>query len=123
MIQGIVTESLEATVRLRLIGMKEMEAELDAVIDTGFTQYLTLPQNWVDALALPLIERDRMYLADGSDIVVNLHEGMVAWEGREREVVIHCVEGPPLIGMSLLLNHLLTAEVKEGGIVTLSPLS
>ena len=90
--------------------------------DTGFTQYLTLPQSWIEALALPLLERDRMYLADGSSTLVNLHEGVIVWDGREREVVIHSLEGTPLIGMSLLLKQLLTAEVMSGGTVTISPL-
>jgi predicted aspartyl protease len=43
MIRGTVNASREAVVRLRLRGPTGVEAEIDAIIDTGFTETLTLP--------------------------------------------------------------------------------
>jgi predicted aspartyl protease len=62
MITGHVTADREAIVRLKLRGTNGVEAEVEAVLDTGFTEYLSLPQNWVTALALPLLFTDQMTL-------------------------------------------------------------
>ena len=43
MIRGTVNSRLEAVVRLRVRGPAGVEADVDAVVDTGFTSALTLP--------------------------------------------------------------------------------
>jgi len=92
------------------------------VLDTGFTEALLLPQAGVDALALPPVELNEMTLADGSVIQAEVYEGRVIWDGQERTIVIHGVEGSPLLGMSLLYDHLITMEVVAGGSVTITAL-
>ena len=52
MITGSVTAYREALIKLRLRGPKDLELEVDAVIDTGFTSALSLPQDLIDALDL-----------------------------------------------------------------------
>jgi len=44
------------------------------------------------------------------------------WDGRARLVSVHTAQGAPLIGVSLLYDHLLTVEVFDGGAVTIEPL-
>src|SRR6266540_2608769 len=104
MITGVVTRDHEAVVRLRLRGIQEIE--VDAVLDTGFTEYLTLPSSLIAALALPYVTLDRARLADGSIVDCHVYEGVVLWDGQERVVSVHTAEGTPLIGMSLLFDHL-----------------
>ena len=123
MITGVVTADREAIVRVRLHGPQGQEAAIDTVLDTGFTEALSLPQTWVDTLALPLVEFDEMMLADGRIIQVEVYEGSIIWDGQERLVVIHCVEGSPLLGMSLLYDSLLTMQVVHGGSVTITALT
>jgi clan AA aspartic protease len=123
MMTGVVTAGREAIVRVRLRSLQGQEVAIDTVLDTGFTEALSLPQTWMDTLALPLIELDEMTLADGSVIQVEVYEGRVIWDGQEHPIVIHCVEGSPLLGMSLLYDYLLTIQVVAGGSVTITALA
>jgi predicted aspartyl protease len=66
MISGVVTPYREAVVRLRVSGSSGHEEEVEAVIDTGFTDFLTLPTATIAVLALPLAGSMRVTLADGS---------------------------------------------------------
>jgi predicted aspartyl protease len=120
MIVGRVTGGREARVSFQIQGANGIIADLDAVIDTGFTEHLTLSQAWINSLALPLLETDRMVLADGTEVAVNLYEGTILWELGERAIPIHCLEGIPLVGMSLLWESFVSLEVREGGAVTIA---
>jgi clan AA aspartic protease len=120
MISGMITASREALVRVRVRGSQEIE--VDAVLDTGFTEYLSLPPSLIALLALPYVTLDRVMLADGSIVRSRVYEARVVWEGQERIVSAHATQGTPLIGMSLLYDHLLTMEVVDGGAVTIEPL-
>lgn len=122
MISGIVTSDFEARVRIKLRGPNAIEADLEAVIDTGFTDSLTLPRSWVDALALASVNTDTVTLADGTAVVASLYEVELDWDSRRRSVMAHCLEGDSLIGMALLKDYLLTVQVVDGGAVTISEL-
>lgn len=45
MIHGVVNQSCEATIPLVIINEKKQTKLIDAVIDTGYTGYLSLYQN------------------------------------------------------------------------------
>jgi len=119
-ITGVSTTNREAIVRLRVRGSQEIE--VDAVLDTGFTEYLSLPPSLIATLGLPYVTLDRVMLADGSIIQSRVYEAAVLWDGRARLVSVHTAQGAPLIGVSLLYDHLLTVEVFDGGSVTIEPL-
>lgn len=121
MITGAVTPGREAIVQVRLRGPQGALTAIDAVLDTGFTEYLSLPQVWVTALALPYLFTDDAVLADGSQITVDVYEGVIDWDGHGRVVPVHCMEGTPLMGMSLLWDHLVNMLVVDGGIMTIDP--
>jgi predicted aspartyl protease len=63
MIKGIVNTDYEAVIRLRVQGPGGHERELDAVIDTGFNGFLTLPPLLVNELGLVRLSRGRALLA------------------------------------------------------------
>lgn len=122
MITGIVKETREAIVSLRLRGTNGLEIVVDGVLDTGFSESLALPEDLIVALSLVRIGLDEMILADGSRVVFPLYEGVVIWNSQERLVSIHSAEGSPLIGMGLLYDHLLTLQAVNGGQVTIERL-
>ena len=118
MIAGAVTLSREAIVFLEFRGPSSA-VTTDAVIDTGFTDFLSLPLSLVTALGLTYLQTDKVFLADGSEIAIDQYEVTVIWDGQQRDVIAHCLEGSPLVGMSLLYDHLLTMEVVSRGPVSI----
>jgi len=74
-------------------------------------------------LSLAWRERGRALLADGSETVFDIYEGIVLGDGRARRIPVHEAETTPLIGMSLLQGYELTLEVQPGGNVTVRALS
>jgi predicted aspartyl protease len=119
---GVVKATREAVVPLRLFGSSGTHIDVEAILDTGFTESLTLPESLILALALPRVNTDTVILADGTLVGVYLYAGTVEWDGQTQAVIVHCMEGSPLIGMSLLWDQLLTMQAADGGVVTIGPI-
>ena len=62
MITGEINFAGEAVVRLEVGNESGGREVLEAVVDTGFTGFLTLPGAFVDALSLPLLGSLRLLL-------------------------------------------------------------
>lgn len=97
-------------------------AEVETVIDTGFTGQLTLPVQTVRSLALPELGSEELVLADGSTEVASVHRATVEWHGRSRTVPALAVGGDPLIGMAMLGGSRLTMDATPGGVVLIEEL-
>ena len=119
MIQGIVTPEREAVIRLMVRGPQGQEQELEAVLDTGFNDWLTLPPELVAALGLPFAAPARATLADGSEVEMNYHRAAVIWDGALRSGLVLACEGGSLVGMSLLYGHEMYVNIVDGGLVTI----
>ena len=121
MIQGTVNAAYEAVVSLSLRGPTGQARDVDAVVDTGFTRFLTLPQAMVAELGLRYRGVNSVVLADGSETTLEVYGVTVLWDGRPREVVAYVSDTTPLIGMSLLYRHNLNIDVEDGGRVVIRP--
>ena len=55
MIEGVVNAAYEAVIRLTVQGPSGQEQDIEAVIDTGFTGFLSLPSGVVVDLGLPFL--------------------------------------------------------------------
>ena len=119
MIQGVVNANLEAVVTLTLRGESGQEREIEAVIDTGFNGFLTLPTALVAQLGIPFAYMGRAILADGSEAAFDVYDATVLWNGRPRYVESGAVGTNPLVGMSLLDRHDLSIQVRDGGRVVI----
>ncbi len=119
MIQGRVNAGFEVMVRLVIRGTSGRAREVEAVIDTGFNGFLSLPPTLATELGLPLIERGQVLLADGSEVWLNVYAVFVEWDGRRRYVKADATGKIPMVGMSLLHRHNLYVEVVEGGMVAI----
>jgi clan AA aspartic protease len=122
MIRGVVTVDREAVLRLLVRGPAGQEQEVEAVIDTGFDGWLSLPLALIAQLGLTWHRRGRALLADGSESIFDIYEAMVVWDGRPCRVPVDEAETAPLVGMSLLDGYELTVQVRAGGNVTVKAL-
>ena len=122
MIHGRVTANREVIIELKVVSSTQQNEIVDAVIDTGFNGYLTLPADLVKRLRLQPAGNRRATLGDGTSVVLKVYLTKVIWHSHEREVLVLQAEGGPLIGMSLLFGNRVTLTVVSGGEVTIEPL-
>ena len=120
MITGVVNANREETMRLIVSGPNGQEREIEAIIDTGFTGFLTLPPALVQALRLPWLCRQPGILADGSVEVFDVYIATAIWDEQPRTVEIEAANTEPLVGMSLLDRPALRIDVLTGGVVTIT---
>ena len=84
MIEGVVNAACEAVVRLTVQGPSGQAREIEAVIDTGYNGFLTLPPALVTELGLVYRDRGRAILADGSEALFDIYDVAVLWDNRLR---------------------------------------
>jgi clan AA aspartic protease len=123
MMQGIVDQNCEVTIRLVVGNLDSQRQMIDAVIDTGFTGFLTLPSSVLADLNLRAYRREEGILGDGSTCVFDVYRGLVIWDGELRRIDINESDTEPLVGMSLLYGYRMQLDAIEGGTVTIQALS
>lgn len=123
MIEGAVNAVHEAVVGLRLRGPSGRTRDIRAVVDTGFSRFLTLPPSMVSELRLAFSGVDRFVLADGSEVTLDVYAVTVLWDGRPRAVDVLAADTQPLLGMRLLDGHSLHMDVLDGGRVAIQPVT
>lgn len=119
MIEGVVNAGLEAVVTLPVRGPAGPAHEVEAVIDTGFNGYLTLPPTLAAELGLPVVGDGEAVLADGSEAAFDVCGATVLWDGEARYIEVGAVGAGALAGMRLLDGHSLRVEVEDGGRVVI----
>ena len=119
MIIGTVNADREAIIRLRVVVTGGLDQNIDAVIDTGFTGFLTLPTALIATLGLPFHSRQQVILGDGNVHSLNVHTGMLDWDGQLRRIEIDTANTTPLVGMAMMYGYKLTVEDVDGGNVTI----
>jgi len=119
MMHGVVNLSCEATISLVVSNADRQTRLIDAVIDTGYTGYLSLPREIIVALNFPWTGIDRGTLGDGSEVTFEVYAATVIWDGQYRNIPVNDAEIDPLIGMSLLYGYDLQIRAVEGGNVTI----
>lgn len=119
MMQGFVNQNCEALIPVVVGHSKVRQQMVQAVIDTGFTGFLSLPSSMIEWLELPWIFRDSATLGDGSEVVFDMYRASVIWHGQYQVVDVAASDAEPLVGMSLLYGSKLQIEAFEGGIVTI----
>lgn len=93
---------------------------ITAVIDTGFTEHLTLPPSQIASLALPYRTDMPMILGDGGVVSMRVFTVVVSWLGSELTIPVQESNGDPLVGMSLLHGCDVHPRVLDGGAVSIS---
>lgn len=115
MIEGVVNDRLEAVIALTVEGPGGPPRSIDAIIDTGFGGFLTLPPGLIDELSLQFEGVGRATLGDGSEIRFPFYEVAVRWDGSTRLGLAEAADTTPLVGMAMLEGQDLHVEVERGG--------
>lgn len=118
----MVSPSRDAILRLQVAGISFGPEAIDVIVDTGFTDYLTLDQQVITRLGLQKTSVARVELADGSTTLLEEFLVRVQWGDHWLEVPALASEGGSLLGMSLLYGHDLHIRVLDGGAVTVEPI-
>lgn len=122
MIRGRVSADRDVTIPLEIASLNRQWRQTEAVIDTGFNGFLTLPPALVHTLRLPLVGNRRATLGDGSVVVLDVYLATVLWHDQEREVLVLQADSDPLVGMSLLYGNRVTLHIVEDGDVLIDEL-
>jgi clan AA aspartic protease len=118
LITGTVSNR-RAHVALQVKGPAGQEGQVDFLLDTGFSGTLTLPSTACQALGLSQSHFQPARLADGSQVMLDVYNATVVWDGAERAVAVFAAQGVPLLGMSLLVGFEVCLQVVDGGLVTI----
>lgn len=115
MIEGAVNAAYEPVVTLVIQGPEGETREIEAVIDTGFTGFLTVTPALARELGLDFLGMGLASLADGSQVTFPYYSVALLWEGQSRHIEADAADTTPLVGMRLLEPHILNVEVEIGG--------
>jgi clan AA aspartic protease len=120
MLIGQVDSKLEPLVRIHVHGPAGLARTVDALVDTGFGGFLTMPLLQIRVLALPIVGREAGILADGSVQLFDVYEAQVDWDGGQRAIKVQASNSQPLLGTEMLVGHDLAIRMVDGGQVTIA---
>jgi clan AA aspartic protease len=120
MMSGAVNADLEALLRLAVSDAAGQPHDVEAVVDTGFNGFLTLPPSLIGTLGLSWLCRQQGELADGSVMTFDVYVATVIWHGQSRRLEVEEADAQPLVGMALMKGSDLKIEVLPGGLVTIA---
>jgi len=122
MMMGNVNSRREAIIQFAVLGENNQRQAIKAVIDTGYTGFLTLPSAIITTLGLTWYMQEEGILGNGSLCLFNVFEASVIWDGQLKSIEVNESETDPLVGMGLLEGYELNIQGFAGGLVTIKPL-
>jgi clan AA aspartic protease len=96
---------------------------VEAVIDTGFTEFLSLPPSLIRTLGLERGQDMELSTAGGQVINSATYSATVDWHGSRRRIRVIDLADRPLIGMSLLWDSDIAITARENGRVSVSEIA
>ena len=119
MIVGVVNAEFEPIIPLSIRRSDGKIFTEDAILDTGFNGWLSLPPDLIAESNLGWKRRGRAILGDGSECIFDVYEAVVVWDDTLLTIPVDEADAEPLVGMSLMEGYQLTIQVFEGGHVEL----
>ncbi|HVT79673.1 MAG TPA: aspartyl protease family protein [Phycisphaerae bacterium] len=111
----------EVVVTLLVRGLKG-QARVEAMVDTGFNEQLTLPMWVVERLGLEYQTQAIYRLADGAKSESRVFSAEIEWHGAWQNVAVIEMENDPLLGIGAMKGCSLYIEVADQGRVEIQPL-
>ena len=115
MIVGRLNQDLDPLVTISIADSGGSFRSLEAVLDTGFGGYLTLPGRTIQRLGLEPAGERRITLATGESRMANAYSATALWLGQRRDVIVFASGSESLLGMALLRGYRVSLDVREDG--------
>jgi len=116
-IEGTVNAGREPVISIWIRDDNGREHEYAAIVDTGFTGWLTLPLQIIQHLRLIWREFGEAVLADGSEVDFDVYEATVLSDGELVRIRGDESDSEPLVGMELMDGFSIFIEDTDGGAV------
>lgn len=98
-------------------------ATIEARIDTGFSDDVTLPRAVIDRLRLQRVDRSNFRIGNNETTTFNTYTATMRWHDHMLQVMVVESEVPPVIGVGLLWGHNLSVDFRHGGVVSITELN
>ena len=115
MIEGVVNDAYEAVVTLPLRRPDGQVREVDSVIDTGYSGFLTLAL----VLGLSFVGIGHAYPANDAGVEFDVYDVTVICDSQLRDIEADAGGRTQLVGTLLLDRHDLNIQVRDGGRVVI----
>ncbi|HUG70655.1 MAG TPA: hypothetical protein VMM76_23100 [Pirellulaceae bacterium] len=119
MIAGAVTGDREIVIQVDALAADRSFVSIQAVVDTGFNGFVTLPLDVLNALGATAAGTRRAELGDGHVVELGVYFLKINWQDEVREILAIQAETTPLVGMSLLWGSRVCFDAEEGGTVAI----
>ena len=120
---GAVNTHLQMTVTLSVLGDNEATEEVEFIVDTGFSEAVTLTPDVISRLNLQFSRDMTLTLGDGTTRTFGIYNAYVMWHGRPCAVEVISSDSRLFVGMGLLRGSNLNVDAVPGGAVTISELT
>ena len=120
---GAVNTHLQMITTLSVVGYDDVTEEVEFIVDTGFSEALTLTPNIISRLNLPFNRDMTLTLGDGRTRAFSIYNAYVIWHGRLREVEVISSDSSLFVGMALIRGSNLNVDAVPGGAVVITELS
>ena len=87
MIDGTVTADREIIIQLEVLATNQSAISIQAVVDTGFNGFLTLPIDVLNTLEASAAGTRRAELGDGNLVELDVYVVKVRWHDQDRDVL------------------------------------
>lgn len=113
-ISGFLDDEDALIFEIDLIAADGLELPVDAILDTGFSGWLTIDKEDLDALGWVYLDQQIMRTARG-DIRFKVYIGKVKFDDQEFEIPVHVGKGlsEVLLGRQWLKNRKLFVDMAE----------
>lgn len=115
MIRGKCGSEDELFFEIELIAEGELELPVDALLDTGFSDWLAIDKQDLDGLGWVYLGERTMLMAKG-ETKFDIYAGKVRLDGIEFNIPVHAGDGliEVLIGRKWLRNRRLVVDIDSG---------
>ena len=96
-----------------------MMHEVEAVIDTSFTEYLALTDDLIRLLQLPLAREEIVIQSNGEKVMIPVYSGDIKWNGERVTTEVQGGGVEPLVGMVIIWGYTLTVRGETDGLFSL----